>query len=68
MIRSLVHEAAFVVLVTAFVAGLVALLVGALMVAGLCALIAAVADAVGWLTVPNPNTDTIEPATEEEIR
>jgi hypothetical protein len=61
MIRSAVHEAAFVVLVTAFVAGLLALLVGARTIAGLCALVAAVADAIGWFTVPDPNATAIDP-------
>jgi hypothetical protein len=56
-VRSLVHEAAFAVLVTAFLAGLAALLVGAHTVAGLCALTAV---AAGWLTVPDTNANTID--------
>jgi hypothetical protein len=59
-VRSLVHEAAFAVLVTAFLAGLAALLVGAHTVAGLCALTAVAAIAAGWLTVPDTNANTID--------
>jgi hypothetical protein len=50
--RKLISDAAFVVFITWLLAGLAALVFGARVVAGLCALAAVAAYAVAWLAAP----------------